>query len=216
MLEALKQLALMDAIRKVIKLNSKELAKRINQSHQTAARKLKELEEEGLIERIITKDGQYVMITEKGKGLLYREYLDYKKIFEGNSLRKLVIKGLVSSGIGEGRYYMSLDGYRRQFIEKLGFDPYPGTLNLKLSKDQILLKLELEKKEGIIINGFKAENRTFGSVKAFKCKMKNLDCAIILPERTHHSDVIEIIAPVNLREKFGLKDGDLIEVEVYA
>jgi len=214
MLETLKQLALMNAIREVIRVNSRELAKRINQSHQTAARKLKELEDKGLIERRITKDGQYIIITEKGKNLLYKEYIDYKRIFEEKSPKTIVIKGSIFTGIGEGRYYVSLDGYRKQFIEKLGFDPYPGTLNLKLSKDQLPLKLELDKKEGITINGFKSESRTFGAVKAFKCKIRNLEGAVVLPERTHYSNVIEIIAPVSLRKELGLKDGDIVEVEI--
>ncbi|WP_456328138.1 helix-turn-helix domain-containing protein, partial [Archaeoglobus sp.] len=77
MLQVLKALALMNATRKVLKISSKELAEKIGQSIQTASRKLKELEDEGLIERTLTKDGQFVVITDKGKELLYKEYLDY-------------------------------------------------------------------------------------------------------------------------------------------
>jgi len=214
MLETLKQLALMNAISKVVKVNSKKLASRINQSHQTAARKLKELEERGLIERVISKDGQYVKITEKGKMLLYKEYMDYRAIF-GKKRDVVSIKGEVFAGFGEGKYYMSLENYKRQFIEKLGFEPYPGTLNLKLSKEQLMLRCELEKKEGIVINGFESEGRTFGSVKAFRCRIGDIDGAVILPERTHYTDAVEVVAPVNLRKELGLKNGDRVEVKVY-
>ena len=44
-----------------------------------------------------------------------------------------IITGTLFSGLGEGAYYISLPGYKKQFISKLGFKPYPGTLNLKIS-----------------------------------------------------------------------------------
>ena len=213
MLEVLKSLALMNASRKVVKVSSKELAEKIGQSLQTAARKLKELEEEGLIDRTLTKDGQFVVITEKGKQVLYREYMDYKKIFEGEE--SIRIRGEVFSGVGEGRYYVSLDGYRKQFKEKLGFDPYPGTLNLRIPKEEMYFRRRLDEEKGILIEGFSTEDRTFGEVKAFKCRIDGVEGAIVIPKRTHYpSEILEIIAPIKLREKLGLKDGDIVEVEV--
>ncbi len=213
MLTELKKLAKMNATRKVVKISSKEFADKIDQSLQTAARKLKELEENGLIERIIESDGQYVVITEKGKELLYREYLELKKIFEGEE--RVCITGRVMSGVGEGKYYVSLDGYRRQFEEKLGFSPYPGTLNLKIPKEQMYFRRLLDEEEGITVNGFRTEDRTFGEVKMFKCRVRGIEGAVILPKRTHYGkDVLEIISPVRLRDELGLEDGDDVEVEV--
>ncbi len=215
MLETLKQLALMGGTRKVLKLSSRDIADRINQSVQTAARKLKELEENELIERTLTKDKQFVVITEKGIELLHKEYLDYKKIFE-ELPDTVVIKGTVTSGVGEGAYYVSLEGYRRQFKEKLGFDPFPGTLNLKIPKEQMFFRRLLDKEEGIKIDGFSAENRTFGDVKAFKSKVNGIDSAIVIPQRTHYPlDVLEVISAVKLRDELRLKDGDTVEVEVF-
>ena len=213
MIDALKKLALMNATRKVVKLSSKEFAEKIDQSLQTAARKLKELEDSGLIERILDKDGQYIVITEKGKELLYREYLDLKKIFEGED--KVCIKGKVVSGVGEGKYYVSLDGYRKQFEEKLGFTPFPGTLNLKIPKEQMYFRRMLDEEDGILIEGFRTEDRTFGEVKAFRCRIDGVEGAVIMPKRTHYSkDVLEVIAPISLRDRLGLDDGDEVEVEV--
>jgi riboflavin kinase len=213
MLEVLKALALMNATKRVLKISSKELAEKIGQSVQTAARKLKELEEEGLIERTLTKDGQFVVITEKGKELLYREYLDYKRIFEGED--EIVIRGKVFSGLGEGRYYVSLEGYKKQFEEKLGFTPYPGTLNIKIPREQMFFRTKLDEEEGILIEGFKTAERTFGEVKAFKCRINGIEGAVVIPKRTHYpKDVLEVIAPVKLRDVLKLKDGDWVEVEV--
>jgi riboflavin kinase len=40
-------------------------------------------------------------------------------------------------------------------------------------------------------------------------------CAIVVPEATRHpKDVLEIVAPVSVKEHYGLKDGDEIEVEI--
>ncbi|MEM0214863.1 MAG: winged helix-turn-helix domain-containing protein/riboflavin kinase [Archaeoglobaceae archaeon] len=213
MIETLKILALMNATREVIKVSCKELADKIGQSSQTASRRLKELEAKGLIERNITKDGQFIAITEKGIDALYAEYSDYKKIFETPNVIK--IHCIVFSGLGEGRYYVSLEGYRKQFIEKLGIDPFPGTLNLRVLKEHMIIKKRLDFEDGIKIEGFTAENRTFGSVKAFKCRVNDLNAFIVIPQRTHYpGDVLEIISDKKLRDVLNLKDGDSVEVEV--
>ncbi|MCS7144391.1 MAG: winged helix-turn-helix domain-containing protein/riboflavin kinase [Archaeoglobaceae archaeon] len=213
MLEMLKTLALMNASREVIKVSCKDLGEKIGQSTQTASRRLKELENNGLIERNITKDGQFVAITEKGLDVLYAEYSDYRRIFEKANIIKLHCT--VFSGLGEGSYYVSLEGYRRQFIEKLSIDPFPGTLNLRVAKGDIMLKKRLDKEEGIKIEGFSAENRTFGSAKAFKCKLNGVSAFIVIPQRTHYpGDVLEVISDKKLRDLLNLKDGDLVELEV--
>jgi CTP-dependent riboflavin kinase len=52
-----------------------------------------------------------------------------------NNLKKeIVLKGTVFSGRGKGRHFVDLPWARKQFQEKLGFNPYPGTLNLRLLK----------------------------------------------------------------------------------
>ena len=108
-----------------------------------------------------------------------------------------------------------MEGYKRQFEEKLGFTPYPGTLNLKIPKEQMFFRAKLDEMDGIKIEGFKTKERTFGDVKAFRCRVDGIEGAIVIPQRTHYpKDVIEIIAPVKLRDVLGLKDGDWVEVEV--
>jgi len=213
MIEMLKALALMNASREVVKVSCKDLGEKIGQSTQTASRRLRELEDQGLIERTVTKNGQYVAITQKGMDLLYAEYSDYKRIFENS--RSIKLHCTVFSGLGEGSYYVSLEGYRRQFREKLGIDPFPGTLNLRIAKEDVILRKRLDKEEGIKIDGFTAENRTFGSAKAFKCKINGLTAFIVIPERTHYpGDVLEVISERKLREALKLKDGDKVELEV--
>jgi len=130
----------------------------------------------------------------------------------------MVIEGIVFSGLGEGAYYVTRKPYREQFIKKLGFDPYPGTLNLRITSEyDAQLRKELEEHPGIEIQGFKNENRTYGSVKCFPARINGREKgAVILALRTHYdSSVIEIIAPRYLRKVFRLKDGNKVKVEVF-
>ncbi len=209
---SLKKLAILGAHKKPLELSSIEFASHIDSSPQTAARKLKSLEGEKLITRQILHGGQLISITKNGIAALQRELNDYQSIFSGNGRRRF-LTGRVVTGLGEGQYYISHDGYRMQFREKLGFDPYPGTLNLKLDTPSIELRKGIS--VNIRISGFTRENRTFGSGSCFNVMISDIKGAVIVPERTHYpEDIIEVIAPVNLRESLALKDGSVVHVEV--
>ncbi|MCE8423003.1 MAG: DUF120 domain-containing protein [Candidatus Methanoperedens sp.] len=209
---SLKRLALLGAHQKPVELSSVEFASHVDSSPQTAARKIKALEDKKLITRQIVHNGQLVYITKNGLDALQKEFNEYQEIFSGNVIEK-ILRGRVITGLGEGQYYISLEGYRAQFREKLGFDPYPGTLNLRLDMPSI----ELRKKIGanIRITGFTDNNRTFGSGSCFYVRIKDQKGAVIIPERTHYpEDIIEVIAPVNLRDHLNVKDGSILDVEV--
>jgi riboflavin kinase len=208
----LKKLALLGAHKSPVQLSSVEFASHIDSSPQTAARKLKNLEDEMLISRQILHDGQLLSITKNGIEVLHRELNDYRTIFSVKE-NKIFLNGKIITGLGEGQYYISLEGYRKQFREKLGFDPYPGTLNLRLD----LASIEIRKTINcnIRISGFTDNNRTFGSGSCFNVKISDLRGAVIVPERTHYpEDIIEIIAPVNLRDYLNVNDGNTVRVEV--
>ncbi len=208
-------LARRGGLRKGIFISTPELAKDLGTSQQTASRRMLELEAKGYIKRSVTRKGQIIVITEKGADLLRVVYVAlHDSISE--ALKGIVITGVVFTGLGEGAYYVSLNGYRLQIKEKLGFDPYPGTLNLKLTEPSDLYFRELlNHRAGILIKGFSNGKRTYGSVKAFKAKVKDINAAVLLIERTHYGiDILEVIAPVNLRQALGLRDGDRVSVEV--
>lgn len=211
-IQSLKKLALLGAHLNPVELSSAEFASHIDSSPQTAARRLKNLEDEKLITRQLLHEGQIITITKNGIDVLNREYYDYQGIFSGNGGIK-VLNGQVITGLGEGQYYISLEGYRTQFRKKLGFDPFPGTLNIRLDKNSIELRKIIN--PGISISGFKDQDRTFGPGSCFSIKINGINGAVIIPERTHYpEDIIEIIAPVNLREHMNLKDGSKVRVEV--
>jgi riboflavin kinase len=132
----------------------------------------------------------------------------------GEKPRKLELVGQVISGVGEGSYYVGQEGYRQQFKRELGFDPYPGTLDLKLDKASLELRTSLMELSGREIEGFSTSERTFGPVKCFPATLRGTKVVVILPSRSHYSDVIELIAPRNLRRSLKLSDGDVVKVEV--
>jgi len=207
----LKKLALLGAHNKPLEISSVEFASHMDTSPQTAARKLKILEDEMHIKRQIVHSGQLVSITKNGLEALQKERNDYQIIF-GN-VHKKFLTGKVITGLGEGQYYISLEGYRTQFIEKLGFTPYPGTLNIKLDPPSVDIRKGIS--ADLEISGFTKENRTFGRGSCFNIIIMDIKGAVIVPERTHYpEDIIEIIAPVNLRKFLKLRDGSTVEVEV--
>ena len=126
--------------------------------------------------------------------------------------------GKVFQGLGEGAYYIGLEGYKTQFAKALGFDPYPGTLNVKLeSAIQIEQKRELRGFDGLRIEGFQRDGRTYGGARCYRAKVgkKELPGAVLVIDRTHYDDsVLEIISPHFLRGALGLKNGDLLEASV--
>ena len=211
---ALKKLALLGAVREQIQISSSDFAQHISYSPQTASRRLQALEKEGLISRVIVPEGQQILITQSGKDVLRSEYYEYQKIFEPTD-NEIELHGKVVTGLGEGQYYMSLEGYKTQFESKLGFTPYPGTLNLLLTDQSTVLRKRLEESDGIPINGFTSENRTFGGGRCFHVAIGKINGAVIIPDRSHYpNDLLEVIASKNMRSALGIKNGDLLSVKV--
>ncbi|MCD6468818.1 MAG: DUF120 domain-containing protein [Thermoplasmata archaeon] len=213
LVNVLKHLALLGAFSDKIEVSSLDLADHLKVSQQTASRYLIELEKRGYITRELGVRRQRIGLTTRGKTLLQTEYLLYKRLFEHQD--RLYLTGTVFSGMGEGRYYTTLDKYVEQFKEKLGFVPVPGTLNIEVNPLELSKLHLLRSYRGIVVESFSTENRSFGAVTCYPSRIKDVECAVIQPRRTHYSNVLEIIAPVNLRETFNLNDGDSIEVSVF-
>ena len=213
LLQTLKELALLGAVKNRIEISSLELANQLDTSQQTASRYLLDLDQKGLITRELGIKKQLIQITHAGTEFLEEEYLEYQQIFE--LTEKLFFKGKVVSGLGEGRYYTEQKGYVDQFKEKLGFAPYPGTLNVEIKYvERNKLRL-LKNYNAININEFKTNDRTFGSVGCFRAEINGVEGAIVMPLRSHHSNILEFISPCFLREKLDLKDGDDIKIVIY-
>jgi riboflavin kinase len=154
-------------------------------------------------------------LTRKGLTTLRSVYQDLAAVFADHP-ESFELKGKVVSGLGEGKYYVGQEGYRRQFERKLGFVPYTGTLDVELDRESVRVRETLQALPGIGIEGFRTSERTFGPVKCFEAKLRGRKVGAALPSRTHRPDVVELVAPINLRKKLKLSNGSAVKIEVVA
>jgi len=213
----LKFLALQGGTRHPIHVSSINLSKNLGVSQQSASRYLIELVEKGYLERRLAQGGQVVTVLNKGIATLRKEFSEYSLIF--GTQKEIEMKGILETGLGEGGYYISKKGYMKQFQKKLSWKPYEGTFNLRLNDDEVPKIEAMKAAEGILIEGFEQEGRTFGKAWVFKCSLKNgkeivKECAIISPKRTHYRRVVEVISPIFLRGKLKAIDGDMFTIKV--
>tara|TARA_B100000287_G_scaffold81391_1_gene73960 strand:- start:454 stop:969 length:516 start_codon:yes stop_codon:yes gene_type:complete len=152
------------------------------------------------------------------------------------------ITGKVSSGLGRAHVFMAQKHYQEQFQSLMGSSVWPGTLNLKVSDENLRSYIALRLKSGIDtldastdlieaaksldidnieanrIRGFLRDGVSFGGATAFKAKFHSnddcVDCAVLIPDLTRHYDVAEIISVKFLREHFSIEDGDEVSIEL--
>jgi riboflavin kinase len=221
-LAALKFVALEGGRSSPVKVSCSGLADRLDASSQTASRRLQRLESAGYVDRDVVSDGQWVTVTDEGEAALRAEYADYRRIFEAETDETVTLVGTVTSGMGEGRHYISLPGYKRQFEDRLGYEPFPGTLNVRLDEESVRSRGRIASLDAVPIDGWEDEDRTFGPATCYAARLEHdgtgYDSAhIIVPERTHHDETqLEVIAPDRLRDELDLDDGDEVTVYVEA
>jgi len=199
---ALRRIALMGGLHDYVALSSRELGDMLEMSQQSASKRILELLDNKLIERDLGARRQRIRITTKGTDMLRRK-------------DEVVIKGSVVEGMGEGQYYVTQPGYMEQFMEKLGFKPYEGTLNVKLLPTEHYKLETLRNGRTIDIMGFERNGRTFGDVHCIPASIQNVGCAVVLPRRSHYEDVLEVVCKYHLRRTLSLDDGDEIEVRIH-
>jgi riboflavin kinase len=129
---------------------------------------------------------------------------------------QFIVTGRVFSGMGKGRYYVGHPEYQRRFNERLGYTPYPGTLNIKLEDSELMRKLkELKLADGIEIEGFTLGGESFSALRCFAGVMKGIKVTLLFIDVTYYNETVsEIISPEYLRGKLGLRDGELVSFSV--
>ncbi|MBI2655061.1 CTP-dependent riboflavin kinase [Candidatus Woesearchaeota archaeon] len=121
------------------------------------------------------------------------------------------VKGTVVSGLGEGAYFMSMEHYKEEIKKNLGFDAYPGTLNIRIKENREDL---LKSAKQIKISGFASGSKTFGGASCCRAKIKSISGAIIVPDiNKNPQNILEFIAPVHVKSKLNLKDNDEVEID---
>ena len=199
-----------------VTITTSSLGKNIHKSQQAASKHLLELEQNKFITRIISGRNLSVKITGKG----FSEMVKLSSILQkslDSSPSHVNLNGTLVSGMGEGAYYMGLKGYTKQFKSKIGYVPFPGTLNVRIDqkKYQEAIK-QFVNLNGIKIKSFSDGKRTYGWVKCFPAKLNNsISCNLILLERTHHDNsVVELISKTCLRKTAKLKEDSKIKIKI--
>ena len=199
-----------------ITITTDSLGKNIKKSQQAASKHLLELENNQFIERIITGRNISVKITPKGFSEMVKLSATLQKSLDSTP-STVELQGTLVSGMGEGAYYMSLKGYTKQFKSKIGYIPFPGTLNVRLDKKihQEAIK-QFENLNGITIESFSDGKRTYGWVKCFHAKInRSINCELIILERTHHDNsIIELISDVCIKKSGKLKNGSQVTITI--
>jgi riboflavin kinase len=197
-----------------IKISTTHLSNIIGSSQQSASRHLQLLEERGLIDRQISTAGSRVQISGEGIGELDNILQELRWYLEGEEAETIEFEGTIVSGLFQGAYYVSKDGYREQIKQKLGFDPFPGTLNVKIKEEDIETRRRLEQGPSIRIDGFRERDRAFGGCNCYPLTLNDdVKGAMIVAERTIHDlSVLEIISPFYLRRHMGIADDDIIKI----
>jgi CTP-dependent riboflavin kinase len=98
----------------------------------------------------------------------------------------------------------------------MGANPFPGTLNLRISPD-VREELFSRRKQFVPIDapGAATCSAYLITVNVIVPNSQQLQAWSILPELTIHSDVLEVVSQYSLRHRMSLTDGDNVTIEVY-
>lgn len=124
---------------------------------------------------------------------------------------QLPFEGKVFSGKGTGKCFIDLPWVKKQIQRKLDFNPYSGTLNIRLTKEGKEQRKLLDAARGIMVE---PEKGYYLGV-LFKASMQELACAVVIPKNPDYpSDVLEVISPEYLRGQLRLTDGSIVAIMV--
>ena len=122
------------------------------------------------------------------------------------------LQGVLTSGLGQGAYFTRLEWVRRAIRRMIGFDPYPGTLNLRLvDADMLFAWRRIREGPALLLTPPPPERcgaRLFPVVVA-----PDILAAVVVPDVTRHGDdVLELLAGVHVRSALGLEDDDHVRL----
>jgi CTP-dependent riboflavin kinase len=129
---------------------------------------------------------------------------------------KGVLKGRVVSGAKKAAFFTQLDWVLKQCSEKLGFTPFPGTLNIEILPENLPDAESIQEEKGIELippDPIDPIDSAFCTAQVLPVSIEKADAAIIIPAenvRVHGRNIIEVIAPINLKDALNIDDGDIV------
>ena len=129
------------------------------------------------------------------------------------------MKGVVFSDLGRAGAFLGVDWVREAVRERIGFDPYPGTLNLRAHGDDLSRWEEIRRHGAKSVlpspdPGFCDAFLYAGSLEGWASAAGPRETvAVVVPEvRDYPADKLEIIAAVSLKQTRSVRDGDELTV----
>ncbi len=132
-------------------------------------------------------------------------------LFSNNRVK---IRGRIVEGLREAGNFTQIPWVKKQFIEKLSIDPYPGTLNLEIGDPESLRTFkELKATEGKEIV---PEDPSSCSAKCYPVSIGGrIKGAIVFPlVEGYPEDKMELISSENIKNALSVMAGDDLEVEI--
>ena len=126
------------------------------------------------------------------------------------------ITGRLIKGRGEGAGFTQLPWVKEAFARILGFEPYPGTVNLRVDLSTEAKDALRSIRESGGIRMPPPEGSGFCAARCFRARLgAGCSAGLVIPEvEGYYEDVLELVAPVNVRETLGVSEGDPIEVVI--
>jgi CTP-dependent riboflavin kinase len=120
------------------------------------------------------------------------------------------LQGTVCDGQGAAAGFTQLEWVRDRFRTQVGFDPYPGTLNLRVADAAALDSIRAGAGIAITPNADGA-----CPARAWRLRIGGrVIGAWILPDVPNYpGNILEVMAPVSLRQTLGLGTGDSVIVQ---
>ena len=123
------------------------------------------------------------------------------------------ISGKLFSGLAQGCHFTQLDWLQEQWRTKLGFIPHPGTFNIRIGPEYQETARELIEGEAPI--EITPPSPDFCPAKCYRASIGGTRAAIVVPVVPGYPrDVLEVLAPVNLRNALSVADGDEVSLVV--
>ena len=125
-----------------------------------------------------------------------------------------ILVGKVVGGVKQAATFTQLAWVQEQCAEKLGFRPYPGTLNLEIAEISLPEIEDLRLEDGVELV---PPDPAFCAAKTLPLTIEGVDGAMIVPPddvNVHEKNIIEILAPLRLKDALSIEDGSTVTVKI--
>lgn len=129
------------------------------------------------------------------------------------------MNGIIFSDLGQASTFMALDWVQNLLMQRLGYHPFPATLNLRpkaAADERTWQRVRCE----LVGTRLTPASDSHCGAKLFRVEIRaprsaaKIAGAVLLPDvKDYPNDKIEIVAPVRLKDHLGVADGDQLVVE---